>query len=103
MTTLWQRQELLEICEWEQVKQAAWTARMERLGQQGTGMECRDEESDDMRVCEECQQMYEKIKQTGKKEGGAVDAGGKEEGARRGKRGAKNAGGQAWINNVSMG
>jgi hypothetical protein len=45
---LWQRQELLEICEWEQVKQAAWAARVERLGQQGTGMECRDEESDDI-------------------------------------------------------
>ena len=57
MTTLWQRQELLEICEWEQVKQVVWAARMDRLGQQGTGMECNDEESDDMQVCEGCQQM----------------------------------------------
>ena len=57
MTTLWQRQELLEICAWEQVKQAAWTARMERLGRQGTGMECEDEESDGLWACEGCQQM----------------------------------------------
>jgi hypothetical protein len=39
----------------------------------------------------------------GKREGGAVIEGGKEEGANRGKRSAKNAGGQAWINNISMG
>ena len=57
MTTLWQRQELLEICAWEQVKQAAWTARMERLGRQGTGMECEDEESNGLWACEGCQQM----------------------------------------------
>ena len=45
----------------------------------------------------------EKIKQEGKRGGGAVNAGGKEEEANRGKISAKNAGGQAWINNVSMG
>ena len=57
MTTLWQREELLEICEWEQVKQAAWAARMERLGQHGTGMECNDEGNDDKWECKQCQQV----------------------------------------------
>ena len=45
----------------------------------------------------------EKIKQAGKREGGAVNAGGKEEEDSRGKISAEDAGGQAWINNVSMG
>ena len=44
----------------------------------------------------------EKIKQAEKQEG-AVNAGGKKEEVSRGKTSAKNAGGQAWINNVSMG
>ena len=106
MTTLWQRLELLEICEWEQVKQAAWAARMERLGQQGTRMECNDEGSNDMWVCEPRNTIRcaagEKVERARKWECGAVDAGRQGGGVSRGKRG-KNAGGQAWINYVSRG
>ena len=86
MTTLWQRQELLEICEWE-VNQAAWSARMEWLGQQGTGMECRDEESDDIPA------DVQQARRPSKQGRGDVVLSMQEERGERGKRGAKNAGG----------
>ena len=57
MTTLWKRQELKEIGDWEQVQQAAWAARTEQLLQSGMEAGQLEEESDGLRACERCQQQ----------------------------------------------